>query len=260
MDINILAVGDVVGAPGLKMLGRHLRSLKKLYGVDFTVVNGENASGIGLTPNQADEIWAAGADVITLGNHTWNRREIVSVLEESPYILRPANYAPQLPGRGYGVFETVKGPVCVINLIGRLDMNIGPDNPFLMADRILPELSQQAKVIIVDMHAEATSEKLAMGYHLDGRVSALFGTHTHVPTADEQILPEGTGCITDVGMTGPACSILGIKPQQSIDNFIGNLTSRYEMAPGPCKLDAVLFTINCESGLCSHVERVNIHD
>jgi len=258
MDFKILAVGDVVGAPGMDRIRRSLRYLKRKTGADFIVVNGENASVVGLTPDQAEEILDAGADVITMGNHTYGKRELVPYLEDSRQILRPANYAPQVPGRGYGIFETKAGPVAVIDLIGRCNMDYGPDNPFLLIDKILKEI--KTKIILVELHAEATSEKLAMGYMLDGRISALWGTHTHVPTADAQVLPKGTGYVTDLGMTGPKHSVLGIRPELSIQKFRGDLTERYKWANGPTKMEAVLFTVDTATGLCKKAERVDIYD
>ena len=256
MEFRVLAVGDVVASSGLAFLKKQLRRLKKLWGAHFCVVNGENASNIGLTPDQAEDMLDAGADVITLGNHAFGRREICNYLDDVPYILRPANYAPQLPGRGMGVYDSPAGPVAVLNLIGRCGMDFAPDNPFLMVERMLKGAG--TKLILVDMHAEATSEKLAMGYLLDGRVSAVWGTHTHVPTADVQILPRGTGYVTDLGMTGPAQSVIGLKPELSIAKFRGDLIGRYEPAPGPCKLNAVLFTVDTETGLCTAAERMDI--
>ena len=258
MEMKILAVGDVVGNPGVDRICRSLRKLKKDTGADFVVVNGENASVVGMTPVQAEDIFDAGADVITMGNHTFGKRELIDYLEDNSRILRPANYAPQAPGRGWGVFETRFGPVAVIDLIGRCNMDYGPDNPFLMVERILKEID--TKLIFVEMHAEATSEKLAMGYMLDGRISALWGTHTHVPTSDTQVLPKGTGYVTDLGMTGPKHSVLGIQPKLSIAKFRGDLTSRYQWADGPTKLEAVLFTIDTQTGHCRHAERVDLYD
>ncbi len=258
MEFKILAVGDVVGQPGLDRIRRSLRYLKAQTHADFVIVNGENASGVGLTPGQAEDILDAGADVITMGNHTFNKREIVSFLDDNRQILRPANYAPQTPGRGVGIFDTKAGPVAVIDLIGRCNMDYGPDNPFLLVDKLLKDI--HAKIILVELHAEATSEKLAMGYLLDGRISALWGTHTHVPTADAQVLPKGTGYVTDLGMTGPSQSVLGIRPEQSIAKFRGDLTERYQWANGPTKLEAVLFTVDSETGLCRKAERVDLHD
>ena len=258
MDFKVLAVGDVVGNPGMDRIRRSLRYLKRKTGADFVIVNGENASVVGLTPQQAEDILDAGADVITMGNHTFGKRELVTYLDDCSQILRPANYAPQAPGRGWGIFDSKVGPVAVIDLIGRCNMDYGPDNPFLMIEKILKEVT--AKITLVEIHAEATSEKLAMGYMLDGRVSAVWGTHTHVPTADAGVLPKGTGYVTDLGMTGPKNSVLGIRPQLSIEKFRGDLTSRYQWADGPTKLEAVLFTIDSSTGLCRSAERVDLSD
>ena len=258
MEIKILAVGDVVGNPGVDRITKSLRKLKKQVQADFVIVNGENASVLGMTPQQAEDIFDAGADVITMGNHTYGKRELVSYMEDNPRVLRPANYAPQAPGYGYGVFETRFGPVAVIDLIGRGNMDYTPDNPFLAVEKLLKKLD--TKLILVELHAEATSEKLAMGYMLDGRVSALWGTHTHVPTSDVQILPKGTGYVTDLGMTGPRHSVLGIQPRLSIAKFRGDLTERYRWADGPTKLEAVVFTLDTETGLCIHAERTDLYD
>ena len=258
MEFKVLAVGDVVGGPGMDRIRRSLRYLKRKTGADFVIVNGENASVVGMTPNQAEDIFDAGADVITMGNHTFGKRELVPYLDDTPQILRPANYAPQVPGRGWGIFDTKAGPVAVIDLIGRCNMDYGPDNPFLLIDKILKEVT--AKIVLVEIHAEATSEKLAMGYMLDGRVSAVWGTHTHVPTADNQVLPKGTGYVTDLGMTGPRHSVLGIQPRLSIAKFRGDLTERYRWAEGETKLEAVLFTIDAATGLCRRAERVDLYD
>lgn len=258
MDIRILAVGDVVGNPGLDRIDRSLRFLKRKYQVDFTVVNGENASVVGLTPGQAEEILDAGADVITLGNHSFGKREIVPYLDETDRVLRPANYAPQTPGQGWAVYETGFGPVAVIDLIGRCGMDYTPDNPFLLVEKILKKID--TRLIFVEMHGEATSEKLAMGYLLDGRVSAVWGTHTHVPTADARVLPKGTGYVTDLGMTGPAESVLGIRPELSIARFRGDLPERYRWAEGKNKLEGVVFTVDTETGTCKKAERVDLWD
>lgn len=255
MEFKVLAVGDVVGNPGMDRIRRNLRQLKRKTGADFVVVNGENASVVGITPDQAEDILNAGADVITMGNHTFGKREIVDYLDECPQIIRPANYAPQAPGRGWGVYDSKAGDVVVIDLIGRCNMDYLPDNPFLKVENILKQV--EAKIVLVEIHAEATSEKLAMGYMLDGRVSALWGTHTHVPTADAQVLPKGTGYVTDLGMTGPLHSVLGIRPELSIAKFRGDLTERYRWAEGPTKLEAALFTIDTETGLCLRAERVD---
>ena len=256
MELKVLAVGDVVGEPGLERIRKSLRKLKRDTGADFVIVNGENASNVGMTPRQGDTIFDAGADVITMGNHTFSRREIIPYIEENRYVLRPANLPPQQPGRGWEVYETRCGDVAVIDLIGRVGMDYLPDNPFLLMDKLLKKID--TKIILVEIHAEATSEKLAMGYMLDGRVSAVWGTHTHVPTADAMILPKGTGYVTDLGMTGPAISVIGIQPKLSIDKFRGEMFQRYQSADGPTKLNAVLFTIDAASGKCTKVERVDV--
>ena len=258
MDFKVLAVGDVVGNPGVDRICRSLRWLKRKTGADFVVVNGENASVVGITPRQAEEIFDAGADVITMGNHTFSKREIVPYMEDNSRILRPLNYAPQTPGRGYGVYDSKCGPVAVIDLIGRCNMDYAPDNPFLQVERVLKNV--ETKLILVEIHAEATSEKLAMGYMLDGRISAIWGTHTHVPTADAQVLPKGTGYVTDLGMTGPKNSVLGIRPDLSIAKFRGDLPNRYQWAEGPTKLEAVLFTIDSRTGLCRMAERADCYE
>lgn len=258
MELKLLAVGDVVADAGTDYLCKQLKRMKRAHGVDFCVVNGENAAVLGMISQQADRIFAAGADVITMGNHTWGRRELIPYLEASREILRPANFAPQQPGRGWGIYETAFGEVAVIDLIGRCNMDYTPDNPFLTVERILRRID--TKLIFVELHAEATSEKLAMGWHLDGRVSAVWGTHTHVQTADEQILPLGTGYLTDLGMTGPKNSILGIKPELSVRRFCGDVPNRYEPADGPCKLEGCLFTIQVETGRCLKTERIAVYD
>ena len=258
MNFKVLCVGDVVANPGLDRVRRSLRYLKRKTEADFVIVNGENAAVVGITPNQAEDIFDAGADVITLGNHSFAKREITGYMEDCSRIIRPANYAPQAPGVGYGVYDTVAGPVAVIDLQGRVNMDYTPDNPFLAAEKILKQLD--TKLVLVELHAEATSEKLAMGYMLDGRVSALWGTHTHVPTADAQVLPKGTGYVTDLGMTGPKHSVLGIRPDLSIAKFRGDLPERYRWAEGPTKMEAVLFTIDTVTGLCKAAERVDLLD
>ena len=256
MLYHILAIGDVVGEPGLDHLERTLRSLKKLKNIDFTVVNGENAASVGLTPRQAERIYDAGADVITLGNHTFGKLQIADFLDEAPYILRPANYTGRAPGRGCGIYDLNGVRIRVINLIGRCDLSWGADNPFTVADRLLH--GEPADLTLVDFHAQATSEKLAMGYFLDGRVSALWGTHTHVPTADERVYPKGTGYITDLGMTGAVESVLGVRPDQSVESFLGGLPGRFQNPDGPCKLQGAVFTLDSKTGLCTAVERVDV--
>ncbi|MBR3554871.1 MAG: YmdB family metallophosphoesterase [Oscillospiraceae bacterium] len=256
--MNILAVGDVVNESGLAFLRKKLRGLQRLVGADFTVVNGENAAGTGILPRQADEILDAGADVVTLGNHAFRRKEICPYLDDSPYILRPLNLAPQVPGRGWGEYDSPMGPVMVVNLIGRCGMDFGPDNPFLAVERLLKE--HAPRFVLIDFHAEATSEKLAMAYLLDGRVSALWGTHTHVQTSDGAVFPKGTGYITDLGMTGPALSVLGVKAEQSIRMFMGDPYVPFSGAPGPAKLECAVFTLDDATGLCTEVRALRIEE
>ena len=258
MLLHILAVGDVVGEGGQDILSRRLREIQEREDIHFTVVNGENASGVGILPRQAQDIFDAGADVITLGNHTWNRIQIADFLDENQYILRPANYTSRVPGRGWGVYDGPGGVrIGVMNLIGRCEMDSNFDNPFTTADRVLRRM-EGTDVVLVDFHAEATSEKGAMGYYLDGRAQAVWGTHTHVPTADGQILPKGLGFVTDLGMTGPAESVLGIRPEHSMNLFLGGLPRRYEEAEGPCKLEACRFTIDTEKKRCVEVRRADL--
>ena len=257
MILNLFAVGDVVGEQGVDFLCRHLRALQKLHGIHFTVVNGENASGLGILPRQARDIYEAGADVVTLGNHTWNRIQIRNIMDETPWLLRPANFSSRVPGRGLGVFEGPEGlRIGVLNLIGRTEMDPNPDNPFTTADRLLRHLD--ADLCVVDFHAEATSEKGALAWYLDGRVQALWGTHTHVPTADAQVLPKGTGFLTDLGMTGPAQSVLGMRPSQAMNRFLGGLPMRFEPAEGPCKLEGAVFSIDTTARRCISVTRLDI--
>ena len=257
MQYRILAVGDVVGQSGLRFLKKRLRDVIQQYNVSFTVVNGENAQMVGLLPEDAEAIRSAGADVITLGNHTFGRMQIRSYLDECPCILRPANLGTRVPGRGFGLFDCGGVRIAVINLIGRVDIRGQSDNPFWLVDRLLAK-REDARFTLVDFHAEATSEKLAMAYHLDGRVSAVWGTHTHVPTADEEVFPRGTGYITDLGMTGPVRGVIGVDPRQSVEGFLGGLPGRYRTAEGPCKLQGAVFTLNEDTGLCDAVERVEI--
>lgn len=254
MELRVLAIGDVCGSGGMNYLRKRLWSLRRAHKVDFCIVNGENASGVGITSRQANAILDSGADVITLGNHSYQCREIAAALEDEPRLLRPANDSPLFPGRGLGVYETAFGDIAVINLVGRCGMDFRPDNPFLVVERLLKQL--KTGLILVDFHAEATSEKRAMGFYLDGKVSALWGTHTHVPTADDEILPKGTGYVTDLGMTGPRYSVLGVRPEQSITHFRGGMNTRFESADGPQKLEGVLFTLNADTGRCLYTERI----
>ncbi len=256
MSVKILAVGDVCGTPGLEFLEKKLREFRREREIAFVVVNGENANVVGVTPRQCDAIFRAGADVITLGNHTWTRTEMQPYLAERRKILRPANYGPQCPGRGIGVYKTDFGNVCVVNLLGRFTLDNNTDNPFVLADSFFADTEE--KIILVDFHAEGTSEKRALGYMLAGKASAVWGTHTHVQTSDACVLEGGTGYITDLGMTGPADSVLGIDIDQSIGKFMGDPPRRYESGKGPCVLEGCLFEIDPETGRCLSAEAVRI--
>jgi len=256
MSVKILAVGDVCGEPGLEFLKARLKTYKKDNGIDFCVVNGENANVVGVTPKQADAIFQSGADVITLGNHTWTRTELRPYLDERRKILRPANCAPQCPGKGINVYQTPFGDVCVLSLMGHFTLDTNTDNPFVVADGYIQEIKE--KVVLVDFHAEGTSEKVAMGYFLDGKVSAVWGTHTHVQTSDACVLPEGTGYITDLGMTGATRSVIGIDIDQSIGKFFGDPPQRYASGGGPGKMEGCLFEIDPDTGKCLKAEGIRI--
>jgi len=255
--VKLLFVGDIVGKPGRQMLARGLARLIDQYQVDLVVANGENAAGgFGLTVEVLRELFAVGVDVVTTGNHVWDKREIAEVLDREPALLRPANYPDGAPGRGHGVFSTPGGvKVGVLNLEGRVFMN-NLDCPFALADRLVDELHQQTPVVFVDFHAEATSEKAALAWYLDGRISALAGTHTHVQTADERVLPDGTAYITDVGMTGSWDSIIGMEPQAVIGKFLSQMPTRFEVAKKNPILSAVVFDIDEVSGRARGVERI----
>ncbi|MBR3641244.1 MAG: YmdB family metallophosphoesterase [Oscillibacter sp.] len=256
MLFPVLAIGDVTGEAGLCHLERRLRAVQRHYGVRFTVVNGENASSFGLTCEQARRIYDAGADAVTLGNHAFGRPEIATLLDEAAWLLRPANLSPRKSGHGCEIFDLGSLRVRVMTLIGRCDLEWNADNPFTTADRLLAE--GQADFTLLDFHAQATSEKLAMAYYLDGRVSAMWGTHTHVPTADEQVFAKGTGYLTDLGMTGPIDSVLGVESAQSVEHFLGGLPGRYRNPDGPCKMQGAVYTLDTETGLCRAVERIDI--
>lgn len=254
--MNILAIGDVVGSAGCEFLRNHLPSLKKIYDVDLCIVNGENsADGNGITRGSAIHIITSGADVITTGNHVFGRHEIQNFLEENPHVLRPANYPDAAPGNGYYIVDTGRAQVCIVSLMGTVYMD-ALGNPFHTMDHILKEVGDS--IVIVDFHAEATSEKRALGYYLDGRIAALYGTHTHVQTADEQILPHGTAYITDIGMTGPITSVLGVDPKPVIHRFVTKMPSKFTTAPGPCSINGVILDINIKTHLANSIKRVRI--
>ena len=255
--MHILCGGDVVGSAGCAHLRRVLPGVKRHYGVDVCIVNGENAAdGNGLTPAAAGHLFDSGADVITGGNHIFRRRELYETLEENPALLRPANYPDSAPGRGLSMVDRGRYQLAVINLMGLVYMD-PLACPFDTLDALLREAGNP-RFCIVDFHAEATAEKKALAYYADGRISALIGTHTHVQTADEQILPEGTGFLTDVGMTGPIHSVLGVRPEQSIAKMHGKLPVRFSTAEGPCRMNAVLLTLDDATGKTAAIERLNV--
>lgn len=255
----ILAIGDVVGSIGCGFLSKKLPALKKLKNIDVVIVNGENsADGNGITPTSAEKLFSSGVDVITTGNHAFRRREMYDMFDEHPYIIRPANYPEgTTPGKGICTLDMGRVQINIINLMGTVFLE-NLDCPFRTIDKLL--LDNSAVINIIDFHAEATGEKRALGYYLDGRVSAIFGTHTHVATADECILPNGTGYITDVGMTGPINSVLGVKPELTIAKMRDKLPVRFDIADGPCKLNAIIFDINEKTGKTVAVERIEITD
>ena len=256
--MNILCIGDVCGSVGCNFLRQKLPAFKKLKAIDMVVVNGENASdGNGLLPGSAEHLLASGADVLTGGNHSFQRRESPALYEENERVLRPANYPAGAPGSGMTVVDFGYTTVAVINLSGVVYLE-PLACPFQTADRLVAEArAAGAKIILIDFHAEATAEKRGLGFYLDVQVSALFGTHTHVQTADEQILPGGTGYITDLGMTGPIQSVLGVRPELAIAKMKTHLPVRFENAPAPCMVNGCIFTVDVKTGLCTDVERVN---
>jgi metallophosphoesterase (TIGR00282 family) len=259
--MKVIIIGDVVGKPGRKILSGTLKRLAERHEAEFVVANVENAAeGAGVVPKIGDEILAAGVDVMTSGNHIFDKKEVIQYIENQPRLLRPANYAPDAPGRGLWLGSTASGTqVAVINIQGRVFMP-PTDCPFRTADRLLAEIGSRASVIIVDHHAEATSEKLAMGRYLDGRVSVVVGTHTHVQTADEQVLPGGTGYITDLGMTGPYDSIIGVESQLVITRFVRGLPIRYQTASANPQLHGVVVEIDERTGRAVGIVRLQVKE
>jgi metallophosphoesterase (TIGR00282 family) len=261
--LNILFVGDIFGSAGRRIVREHIGHIRDAHAVDLTIINAENAAGgFGVTPQIADDLFELGADVLTTGNHVWDKRELVDYLNSAPAdsherprrVLRPANLQPNLPG--YGVFEgTTQGGVdyAVVDLMGRVFMNATND-PFHCAGALLARI--KAKVIVVDFHAEATSEKVAMGWHLDGRVTAVIGTHTHIPTADERILPGGTAYQTDVGMSGPYDSVIGVEKELVLHRFLTGMPGKFEAAKGNPKMCAVVIACDPLTGRASSIQRI----
>lgn len=256
--LKILAVGDIVGENGVKKLKEELPKIRQKNSIDFCIVNGENAAGgMGITTKIFNEMLNLKVDVITMGNHTWGKKDIFSFIDH-PQIIRPANYSAGVVGKGMGIYNYKGKKIAVINLIGRTDMNVLSENPFLVAKDLVDKVKNNVDIIMVDFHAEATAEKIAMGYFLDGKVTAVYGTHTHVQTADEKILENGTAYITDIGMTGPYKSVIGMDADASIKRFVTSLPERYKLAEGKCKLNGCIFDINDETCRVEQITRLNI--
>ena len=259
MKVNILCIGDVVGRPGRHILSQELRGLIKDYSVDCVIANAENAAGgSGLTPQIYDKLLKYGVNLITLGDHTYRKRDIISTLERADDIVRPANLSVDSAGKDFAIYKTAKGPtVGVVTLIGRIFMK--PSNcPYDKIDSLLTKLKRQADIIVVEMHAEATSEKVAMGHYLDGKVGCVFGTHTHVSTADEKILPKGTAYITDIGMTGAHDSVLGRKTESVIKAFRTQMPFPFEIATGDVRISAILVTVDSTAKSAESIQRLQI--
>ncbi len=256
--MNILAVGDIVGENGLDKLEQVLPKIKEEYKIDFIVVNAENvAGGMGITFKNFNRLLKLELDTMTMGNHTWAKKDIFQFINH-PKLLRPANYSKGLEGKGYAIYNCKDKKIAVIDLIGRTNMNVLSENPFTVAEEILKEISGKVDIVLVDFHAEATAEKIAMKYFLDGKVTALFGTHTHVQTADEEVTENGMGYITDLGMTGPKESVIGMDIDASIKRFKTSLPERYKLADGECIFNGVIFSINDENCRTEKVTRIFI--
>lgn len=255
--MRVLAVGDIVGKTGLNKLKEVLPKIISENKIDFVIVNGENAAdGMGITEKMYRDILALNVNVVTMGNHTWGKKEIFSFIEENQ-IIRPANYPSNNPGKGYRIFECNNKKIAVINLIGRVTMSILSENPFMIAKEIVNKIKNDVDIIIIDFHAEATAEKIALARYLDGDITILFGTHTHVQTADEDILPKGTAYITDIGMTGPKNSVIGMDIEASIKRFETSLPEKYKLADGSGKLNSVMFEIDDITNKVKEIKRVN---
>lgn len=255
--MRLLMIGDVVGRPGRRACRVEVERLVRNHGVDLVIANGENAAGgNGITRETADELFSCGIDVLTMGNHVWDKKEVLDFIEQEARLLRPANYPPGTPGVGYAFYRSRKDhPVAVINLSGRIYLT-DLDCPFRTVTRLLDEIRKYTAVVLVDFHAEATSEKVAMGWYLDGKVSAVCGTHTHVQTADERVLPRGTAYISDVGMTGPRDSIIGVRIEPVLEKFLTQMPRQFQVAGGPYQFNAVLVTVEPDSGKALNIARI----
>lgn len=256
IKMKILAVGDLIGNAGVNELKNRLKQIREKEQIDFVIVNGENsAEGMGMTEKNFKDILSQNVDVITMGNHTWGKKDIFKFIDH-PKLIRPANYPKGVVGKGHNIYNCKNKKIAVINLIGRVDINVLSENPFIIAKEIIEKIKNQVDIIIVDFHAEATAEKIAMGHYLDGKATVVYGTHTHVQTADEQILPKGTAYITDIGMTGPKNSVIGMDIQASIKRFETTLPERYKIATGECMFNGVIFDIDDNTNKAISVTRV----
>ena len=256
--MRILAVGDIVGESGVRKLKSELPRIKNTENIDFVITNGENsAGGMGINEKNFNDILEAGTDVVTMGNHTWGKKDIFKFIDHKQ-LLRPANYPKGVVGKGLGIYECKDKKIAVMNFMGRVDINILTENPFLLAKEMVDGLQGKVDIIVIDFHAEATAEKIAMARYLDGKVTCIFGTHTHVQTADEQILPNGTGYITDIGMTGPKNSVIGMDAEVSIKRFETTLPEKYKLAEGECILNAVIFDIDETNNKVTDIKRIYI--
>lgn len=256
--MKILAVGDLVGENGVRKLKEILPNLRQEAKIDFVIVNAENsAGGMGITTAIFNDLKRLNVNAITMGNHTWGKKDIFSFIDDE-LMNRPANYSRGVVGKGYHIYKQNGKNICVVNLIGRTDMGVQSDNPFSKMEDILNEVKEKADIIIVDFHAEATAEKIAMKHFLDGKVTAIFGTHTHVQTADEEVTTKGMAYITDIGMTGPKNSVIGMEVNASIKRFVTSLPERYKLAEGSCIFNGCIIEINDENCRAISIERINI--
>jgi 2',3'-cyclic-nucleotide 2'-phosphodiesterase len=257
--MKILCIGDIVGRPGREFYHKALKPLKEELGIDFVIANGENASGgAGIMPTVADDIFAAGTDVITLGDHTWDKKEIFEYIRTSKRTVRPANFPDGTPGHGWCIVKSAGGvKIAVINLLGRVFMRYNVNCPFKEFDKIVEEIGKEASVIVVDMHAETTSEKVAFGHYADGRASIVFGTHTHIQTADETILPRKTAYITDLGMTGPYDSVIGQNKEKIIARFLTSMPHKFEVAQDGVRLSGIVVDVDESTGRARSIARVH---
>lgn len=254
--MNVLAVGDLVGSAGIKKFKETLRDLRNKKNIDFVIVNAENsAEGMGITEKNFKDILEENIDVITMGNHTWGKKDIFKFIDH-PKLLRPANYPKGVVGKGYNIYECKNKKIAVINLIGRAGMNVLSENPFLIAKDIVEKIKNNVDMIFVDFHAEATAEKIAMGHYLDGKVTAVYGTHTHVQTADEDLFENGTAFISDIGMTGPKNSVIGMDIKVSIKRFETTLPERYKIAVGENIFNGVIFNVDESTNKVTKIERI----